>query len=102
MCMHERADPGPALRPAATAQEPGVRYYSHPHSGSRHRRECGYFSVIQGVLLRPLPFHDPDHLFAVWAASPEDKSSKTGASGPDFQDYKEQSRSFENLAELIP
>jgi predicted permease len=60
------------------------------------------FSVIQGVLLRPLPFHDPDHLFAVWAASPEDKSSKTGASGPDFQDYKEQSRSFENLAELIP
>ena len=60
------------------------------------------FSVIQGVLLRPLPFHDPDHLFAVWAASPEDKAIKTGASGPDFQDYKEQSRSFENLAELIP
>jgi predicted permease len=59
------------------------------------------FSVIQGVLLRPLPFHDPDHLFAVWAESPEDKSIKTGASGPDFEDYKEQSRSFENLAELI-
>jgi predicted permease len=60
------------------------------------------FSVIQGVLLRPLPFHDPDHLFAVWAESPEDKSIKTGASGPDFQDYKEQNRSFENLASLLP
>jgi predicted permease len=60
------------------------------------------FSVIQGVLLRPLPFHDPDHLFAVWAESPEDKSIKTGASGPDFQDYKEQSHSFENLAEVFP
>jgi predicted permease len=60
------------------------------------------FSVIQGVLLRPLPFHDPDHLFAVWAESPEDISIKTGASGPDFQDYKEQSHSFENLAEMLP
>ena len=27
------------------------------------------FSVIQGVLLRPLPFHDPDHLFAVESVS---------------------------------
>ena len=53
------------------------------------------FSVIEGVLLRPLPFHDPDHLFAVWAESPEQRSLKTGASGPDFQDYQEQSRSFE-------
>jgi len=60
------------------------------------------FSVIQGVLLRPLPFHDPDRLFAVWAESPEDKSIKTGASGPDFEDYKVQSHSFENLAELLP
>ncbi len=60
------------------------------------------FSVIDGVLLRPLPFHEPDHLFAVWAVSPEEKSLNTGASGPDFQDYKEQNRSFEGLAELLP
>jgi putative ABC transport system permease protein len=60
------------------------------------------FSVIQGVLLRPLPFHDPDHLFAVWAESPEGKSIKTGASGPDFADYKQQNHSFENLASLLP
>jgi predicted permease len=60
------------------------------------------FSVIQGVLLQPLPFHDPDHLFAVWAESPEEKSVKAGASGPDFADYKEQSRSFEDLATVLP
>ncbi len=60
------------------------------------------FSIVQGVLLRPLPFHDPDHLFAVWAESPEEKSVKTGASGPDFQDYKEQSHSFEQLATVLP
>ncbi len=60
------------------------------------------FSVIQGVLLRPLPFRHPDRLFAVWAESPEEQLVKTGASGPDFQDYKEQSRSFEELAEVLP
>ena len=60
------------------------------------------FSIVQSVLLRPLPFHDPDHLFAVWAESPEEKSVKTGASGPDFQDYKEQSHSFDGLAEVLP
>src|SRR5271165_456353 len=60
------------------------------------------FSVIQGVLLQPLPFHASDRLFAVWAESPEEKSVKTGASGPDFQDYKEQSHSFDGLAEVLP
>src|SRR5262249_24426260 len=28
------------------------------------------FSVINGVLLRPLPFHDPDRLFMLWTDNP--------------------------------
>src|SRR3954451_8492394 len=28
------------------------------------------FSVINGVLLRPLPFHDPERLFMLWTDNP--------------------------------
>ncbi len=59
------------------------------------------FSVIQSVLLRSLPFDDPDRLVSVWAV-PANGSTRIGASGPEFQDYKEQSRSFEYIAEIIP
>ena len=60
------------------------------------------FSVIDGVVLRPLPFHDSDRLFLIWAKSDRQGEKRIGASGPDFEDYKQQNHSFEYLAELAP
>ncbi len=59
------------------------------------------FSVIEGVLLRPLPYPDPDRLYAVWAKSVEEGRDRIGASGPDIADYKEQNRSLELLTGLL-
>ena len=59
------------------------------------------FSVIESVLLRPLPFQAPERLISVWA-TPPNSSTRIGASGPEFQDYKEQSRSFEYIADFLP
>ena len=59
------------------------------------------FSVIESVLLRSLPFAEPDRLVSVWTIPPN-SSGKLGISGPEFQDYKEQSRSFEYIAEIAP
>ncbi|MBA3963961.1 MAG: ABC transporter permease [Chthoniobacterales bacterium] len=56
------------------------------------------FSVVNTVLLRPLPFKNPEQLVMLWAhnaASPRDKDV---ASIPDFLDYQQQSRSFSALA----
>ena len=44
------------------------------------------FSVVNGVLMRPLPFQDQDRLVSVYAASTEDPSTKGNMSGPDIQD----------------
>jgi putative ABC transport system permease protein len=60
------------------------------------------FSVVESVLLRPLPFHDADRLFLVWARTDGASNAKIGASGPDVRDYQEQSRSFKYLAEFAP
>ena len=55
------------------------------------------FSVVTAVLLRPLPFPEPDRIVAVGP-----RGARTGqlssASAPDFFDYRSRSRSFENLA----
>ena len=32
------------------------------------------FSIVNGVLLRPLPFHDPDRLFAVYSVEPDGRA----------------------------
>jgi predicted permease len=58
------------------------------------------FSVVERVLLRPLPFQDSERLFAIWAAQ-KDQGDKIGASMPEFQDYKDQSHSFEYIANML-
>ncbi len=54
------------------------------------------FSVVNGVLLRPLPYPDCDRLVRVYATQPGDDRSV--ASGPDFIDWREGSESFEAMA----
>lgn len=55
------------------------------------------FSVVNAVLLRPLPIRDPDRL--VWLRGKNLQSgSPVATSYPDFLDWRAQSRSFEALA----
>ncbi|HEX4666934.1 MAG TPA: ABC transporter permease [Chthoniobacterales bacterium] len=60
------------------------------------------FSVVNAVLLKPLPFPQPNKLMAV--GSIDNRASQTGdgdlnsMSYPDFFDFRSQNKSFENLA----
>jgi predicted permease len=58
------------------------------------------FSVVESVLLRPLPFQDSERLFAIWATE-KGQADRTGASMPEFEDYKDQSHSFEYMANIL-
>src|SRR2546426_4893818 len=57
------------------------------------------FSVVESVLLRPLPFQDSQRLFAIWAVQ-KNQQARIGASMPEFEDYKDQSHSFEYMANM--
>jgi hypothetical protein len=56
------------------------------------------FSVVDGVLLRPLPFADPDRLVAVETNNPLMRITRGPASMPDFDDWRTESRSFADMA----
>ena len=54
------------------------------------------FSVVNGVLLRPLPYKDPERLVALWENVPT--HGRWRASPANFFDWKKQSTSFEGMA----
>jgi putative ABC transport system permease protein len=54
------------------------------------------FTVVNGVLLRPLPYDDPDRLVWLWDTQPQLPTAP--ASAPDFVDWRNQNTSFEAMA----
>jgi predicted permease len=58
------------------------------------------FSVVNTVLLQPLPYPEPDRLVMVWSTDASRGVDETRVSYPDYDDWREGSRSFEDLAAL--
>jgi putative ABC transport system permease protein len=58
------------------------------------------FSVVRGVLLRPLPYPDANRIVQVWQVG--DKGQQGQFSDPNFSDVRAQARSFAALAEEKP
>lgn len=60
------------------------------------------FSVLDAVLLRPLPYPEPERLIKVWSrftgiGLPDDQN---WVSAPEFRDYQQLNRSFSDLAAI--
>ncbi len=58
------------------------------------------FSAVDAVLLRPFPFADPDRLFVIWETDPKRGMSRAEVSYPNFEDCRQQAKSFELLAAM--
>src|ERR1700724_1913216 len=56
------------------------------------------FSVIDAVLLHPLPFPKPNQLVAIWSRVAHDKFEKETESVPDYVDLRDQSQTLSALA----
>jgi hypothetical protein len=54
------------------------------------------FSVVEGVVLAPLPYRQPDRLVIVWETNP--RFPRVWVSYPNFLDWQRTARSFQQMA----
>src|SRR5262245_37200502 len=56
------------------------------------------FSVVNGVLLRALPFNEPERVLSVWATDAKRGQDRRAVSYPNFDDWRAQQTVFERFA----
>jgi len=63
------------------------------------------FSVVNGVLLSPLPYHEPERLVMVWAEQPIQQAqlgvTDYSVTNADFVDWRNQNQVFEQMAAMF-
>jgi putative ABC transport system permease protein len=59
------------------------------------------FTVVNAVLLRPLPFPEPDRLVQLWESQPAKGYSRNVVNPINFLDWRERTRSFEGMAAVL-
>jgi hypothetical protein len=55
------------------------------------------FSVVNGVLLKPLPYPEQETLVALWESAPQIGLKQLELSPSDYFVFREQNRSFSNM-----
>jgi predicted permease len=59
------------------------------------------FALVRSVLLRPLPFHDPDRVVVLWRNRPGPDASDRPQVARDFIDWRTHAQSFDGVAAVV-
>ena len=59
------------------------------------------FSLIDSVLLKPLPFHEPDRLTTVWEVRPRFNLPRIEAAPLNYLDWEQRVQAFQSLAAYL-
>src|SRR2546429_301319 len=60
------------------------------------------FSLIDAVLIRPLPYGSPERLVRIWEANPQQGKDRFEVSPATFTDWRARSHGFDDLALFAP
>ena len=59
------------------------------------------FSVVDAVILKPLPYPDADRLVMVWETRPDRGTGKNVVSSANYLDWKARNRSFDTMSAIL-
>jgi hypothetical protein len=77
--------------------EPRLQRDCYVNAGRGHRANTAIFSLVNAVLLRPLPYRDPGRLAMLWTSDPVLNVQEGRVSLLNFQDWRRQGQSFEDM-----
>ncbi len=60
------------------------------------------FSVVRGVMLKPLPYPDPDRIVVVWENNLRRNRPRNVVGAANFVEWRERNRSFDHLGMVGP
>jgi putative ABC transport system permease protein len=60
------------------------------------------FSVVRGVMLKPLPYRDPDRVVSIWETNVSRNNFRGIVAAANFVEWRERNRSFVNLGMVGP
>jgi len=82
------------------ARQPGVTFVAVLTLALGIGANSAIFSAVNAVLLRPLPYDDPDRLVTVWEKRPAEGVNDNVVSPADFLDWARMNQSFEAMAAM--
>src|SRR5262245_12011049 len=60
------------------------------------------FSVVRGVMLKPLPYRDPDRIVSIWETNVSRGQQRGIVAAANFVEWRERNRSFEYFGMVGP
>jgi predicted permease len=96
ICMHLLQDLRQTLR--QFRNQPGFVVIAVLVLGLGLGANAAIFSVVNGILLHAVPYADPARLVVIYERDVTPGAGRASISYADFEDYRDQARSFESLA----
>src|SRR5689334_14470880 len=79
------------------ARSPGIAINAVLTLGPAIGVNSAVFSVVNSVLLRPLPFHEPERLAMIWETNPHKSGEPDRAAWRNVRAWREQSKTFNKI-----